>query len=424
MYSNSVSLPSCWPSWPNQVLTELVSAVSRAIAPKSSPKSFASGVPFDFERARRVDRRFRRDRAAVQPGRGGHDLEGRARRVEALGRPVEQRRFDFVGVQLLEFVGDPVRVVRRVRGHHLDRAGARFDRDHGAEARFLEVGQRDPLRFGVDVGDDVVAFLGAAEQLVEDRAEFRFFADQLVVVELLELGVAVAARSCSRSGGRRARLPGSGGRSAARRPCPSATDFAITVPSAARMRPRGICCCSSSGRLLASFSFSAFGVEDRPVGREADQDAEEDDDEGEQFDDLPVHAGAPSAAHPARRFGRFTPGPVGDQQQQRQQHEVGDDRAAAVADEGQGDAGQRDHPGDAADDHEGLDREDRGQPGRQQLREAVAGQQRDLEAAGGDQQVDEDDAAGAEQAELVDDQRVDRVGLRRRQQRAVGARGS
>ena len=45
MYSNSVSLPSCWPSWPNQVLTELVSAVSRAIGPKSSVKSLFSGWP-------------------------------------------------------------------------------------------------------------------------------------------------------------------------------------------------------------------------------------------------------------------------------------------------------------------------------------------------------------------------------------------
>ena len=53
-------------------------------------------------------------------------------------------------------------------------------------------GQRDPLRFGVEVGDDVVAFLVLPGELVEDRPEFRFFADQLVVVELLELGVALA----------------------------------------------------------------------------------------------------------------------------------------------------------------------------------------------------------------------------------------
>ncbi len=43
--SNSWSLPSFWPSWPNQVLTELVSAVSREIGPKFSVKSFCSGVP-------------------------------------------------------------------------------------------------------------------------------------------------------------------------------------------------------------------------------------------------------------------------------------------------------------------------------------------------------------------------------------------
>ena len=129
----------------------------------------------------------------------------------------------------------------------------------------------------------------------------------------------------------------------------------------------------------------------------------------------------PSANPAGRGSADLAASAVGDQQQQRQQDEVGDDRAAAVADEGQGDAGQRDHPGDAADDHEGLDREDRGQAGREQLREAVVGEQRDLEAAGGDQQVDQDHPAGAEEAELVDDQRVDRVGLGRRQQRLVGA---
>ena len=34
MYSNIVSAPTCSPSWANQVLTELVSAVSSAIGPK------------------------------------------------------------------------------------------------------------------------------------------------------------------------------------------------------------------------------------------------------------------------------------------------------------------------------------------------------------------------------------------------------
>src|SRR5919106_2637286 len=51
--------------------------------------------------------------------------------------------------------------------------------------------------------------------------------------------------------------------------------------------------------------------------------------------------------HPAARA-------VRDHQKQRQQDEVRDDGAAPVADERQGDAGERDHPRNTADDHEGL----------------------------------------------------------------------
>src|SRR3954452_2153039 len=40
---------------------------------------------------------------------------------------------------------------------------------------------------------------------------------------------------------------------------------------------------------------------------------------------------------------RLAPPPVGDQQQQREQDEVGQDRGAAVGDERQRHAGQRDH---------------------------------------------------------------------------------
>ena len=46
MYSNSVSWPTCSPSWANQVLTEFVSAVSRVIEPQSWLKSLASGWPW------------------------------------------------------------------------------------------------------------------------------------------------------------------------------------------------------------------------------------------------------------------------------------------------------------------------------------------------------------------------------------------
>ncbi len=41
----SLSWPIFWPSWPNQVLTELVSAVSSGIGPQSMLPSLASTWP-------------------------------------------------------------------------------------------------------------------------------------------------------------------------------------------------------------------------------------------------------------------------------------------------------------------------------------------------------------------------------------------
>ena len=78
---------------------------------------------------------------------------------------------------------------------------------------------------------------------------------------------------------------------------------------------------------------------------------------------------------------------VGHDQEQRQQHHVGHDRAAAVGDERQRHAGQGDHARHAADDHEHLQREYRREAGGQQLREAVPGEHRGLEAAVGEEQV-------------------------------------
>src|SRR6185295_1102316 len=131
----------------------------------------------------------------------------------------------------------------------------------------------------------------------------------------------------------------------------------MTVPSAARIRPRSIRCCSSSGRLLASFSFSASASKTDQYEVKPTRSAKRTTKKANsltiwRFTGL--HRLHRQVAAADRRGG-LTAGPVGDQQQQRQQDEVGDDRAAAVADEGQGDAGQRDHPGDAADDDEGLE---------------------------------------------------------------------
>ena len=57
-------------------------------------------------------------------------------------------------------------------------------------------------------------------------------------------------------------------------------------------------------------------------------------------------------------------GAVGDDEQQREEHEVHDDRGSAVGDERQRDPGERDHARDPSDDHEHLQREDRAKPDR------------------------------------------------------------
>ena len=108
-------------------------------------------------------------------------------------------------------------------------------------------------------------------------------------------------------------------------------------------------------------------------------------------------------------------------QEQRQQHEVRDHGAAAVADERQGDAGQRDQAGDAADDQEGLQHDREREPRGQELREAVIGDARDLEAAIGEQQVDQQHPGGSGQPGLVGPDRVDAVGLGGRDHRAAVA---
>ena len=217
MYSNRVSSPTCSPSWANQVLTELVSAVSRVIGPKLWLKSFCSGWPWTSSVpgasivVSGVIVPLSSPAAAVttlkvEPG-GYWPWVARSSSGD----------FDFVVVQLREFVGDPVGVVRRVGGQHPHPAAARLDRDHGAEAGRFEVVERHPLRLRVDVGDDVVALLLLAPQLVEDRAELGARCRPARRCGTSRTRCRPGARSCSRSGARRATPPGSGARSAGRR---------------------------------------------------------------------------------------------------------------------------------------------------------------------------------------------------------------
>ena len=102
---------------------------------------------------------------------------------------------------------------------------------------------------------------------------------------------------------------------------------------------------------------------------------------------------------------------VRDEHQAGEDEEVRDDRRAAVGHEGQRDPGQRDDPQDAPDDDERLQREAEGEPGGEQLREAVVGLQRDLHPAGDEEHEDEQQSGDADEAELLGERRVDEVGV-------------
>ena len=104
-------------------------------------------------------------------------------------------------------------------------------------------------------------------------------------------------------------------------------------------------------------------------------------------------------------------GVVGDAQEQGEEHVVGDQRRAAVGDERQGDAGERQQPGDAADDDERLHAEQRGEPGGEQLLERRLGPHGDAQAGADQQQEGDEHGGGAEQAELLADGGEDEVGL-------------
>src|SRR6185295_655559 len=126
-------------------------------------------------------------------------------------------------------------------------------------------------------------------ELIEDRAEFRPFADQLVVVELLELGVALADEA----------VPDRVPEQRAFRVAPDVAE-AVAVPLGDGAGDHGAVggddpaaadlLLLEQGPGVGVLFLQRLGIEHRPIGSEPDQDREEDDDEGEEFDDLSVHA--------------------------------------------------------------------------------------------------------------------------------------
>src|SRR5688572_15006720 len=177
-------------------------------------------------------------------------------------------------------------------------------------------------------------------------------------------------------------------------PSSSGSDVATTVPSAVTMSPRGreksrIALRTLRGSLASSSAWNTWRyvscaararintMQASPTRRMA------------RF----TVASSPADRHrgPARLRLGARRGLVGDAQQQRHDHEVGDQGRATVGDERQRDAGEGDETGHAAEDEEGLDREDGGEPGGEQLGERPVGLDRDAEPGADDEQERDDD---------------------------------
>ena len=129
------SAPSFWPTWANTVLTDWVSAVLRSIGRSSRVPALQSGWNSSVMQARAVDQRVMgRVQLAFERRRGGHGLERRSRRVQALGGAVQERCAAVGRISGRSSVTTRVGVEGR-RGVHRDHpAGARLDRDHRADA--------------------------------------------------------------------------------------------------------------------------------------------------------------------------------------------------------------------------------------------------------------------------------------------------
>ena len=155
----------------------------------------------------------------------GHDLEGRARRVEAGRGAVQQRvRAPAVGADaghLVEALLDEVRVVGRRGVHRQHLPGLDVERDDRAAAAAERV-LGGPLRARDERQAQVVALDRRALRLVDEGLEHgrevRVLAGQVVVQRALEAGAEARLRRVADDVGGRARASGTRGRRTCGRP--------------------------------------------------------------------------------------------------------------------------------------------------------------------------------------------------------------
>ncbi len=141
------------------------------------------------------------DRARLERRRRHDDLEDRARWIETLGGPVEQRRAR-VRVEVRPYGVDLVGIVARIRDHGQHRPGARVEGHHRSFAVPESLG-RGPLHGHVDRQPEIGAPVRLAQELVPvaGDAEDARLARQLLVVDPLDPGPAVPQAVVAQPGG-------------------------------------------------------------------------------------------------------------------------------------------------------------------------------------------------------------------------------
>ena len=132
-----------------------------------------------------------------------------------------------------------------------------------------------------------------------------------------------------------------------------------------------------------------LGVDDLQVGELHDEDEHEADDGEPDAPDRSVHARSDSTASRRAACSASSAASTALSSEMRRSSaritKFAIERRAAVGDERQRHAGERDHARDAADDHERLHAEDGGEPGREELGERSLRLDRDAERAADEQ---------------------------------------
>ena len=157
--------------------------------------------------------------------------------------------------------------------------------------------------------------------------------------------------------------------------------------------------------LVAVLGVEAVGLDELDVVDVGEQGQEQHEAGDGEVADRPVHVSFTTWVSSSRSkveiSGRGTARLVADAQQQGDDRPVHDHRRPALRHERRGQTGQRDEPGDAADDDEHLEGEREREAGGEQLAERVAAGEGDAQAALDDESVDQEDRHQAGQPELL-----------------------